>query len=218
LVFVITAGILLENLPTASIIHPTVGYRLFQMQLREPDSELLMPVEGVPVKRVANTWGAPRSGGRDHQGQDIFAKRGTPVVSATNGIVVRIGTNSLGGQIVSVMGNGGRMYYYAHLDGYAPGLVTGQTVAAGDLLGYVGTTGNARSTPPHLHFGVYTATGPINPLPMLVNRTEPKDRPPTTAEPARSRAFPPRPWAGLLSQIFQGRCVFSPVAFSSANT
>jgi murein DD-endopeptidase MepM/ murein hydrolase activator NlpD len=187
LVFVITMGILLENLPTDSLIRPTVGYRLFQLQLREPDSELLMPVEGVPVKRVANTWGAPRSGGRDHQGQDIFAKRGTPVVSATDGIVVRVGNNSLGGQIVSVMGNGGRIYYYAHLDGYAPGLATGQTVAAGDVLGYVGTTGNARGTPPHLHFGVYTATGPINPLPLLVNRAVPAGGAPTrTATPTRS--------------------------------
>ena len=187
LVFVITMGIVVENLPTASIFRPTVGYRLFQMQLREPDSELLMPVEGVLVKRVANTWGARRSGGRDHQGQDIFAKRGTPVVSATDGIVVRVGTNNLGGLIVSVMGNGGRIYYYAHLDRYAPDLATGQTVAAGDVLGYVGTTGNARGTPPHLHFGVYTATGAINPLPMLVNRTEPTDRPQkTTATPARS--------------------------------
>jgi murein DD-endopeptidase MepM/ murein hydrolase activator NlpD len=177
----------LENLPTDSLIRPTVGYRLFQLQLREPDSELLMPVEGVPVKRVANTWGAPRSGGRDHQGQDIFAKRGTPVVSATDGIVVRVGNNSLGGQIVSVMGNGGRIYYYAHLDGYAPGLATGQTVAAGDVLGYVGTTGNARGTPPHLHFGVYTATGPINPLPLLVNRAVPAGGAPTrTATPTRS--------------------------------
>jgi murein DD-endopeptidase MepM/ murein hydrolase activator NlpD len=187
LVFVITMGIVLENLPTDSLIRPTVGYRLFQLQLREPDSELLMPVEGVPVKRVANTWGAPRSGGRDHQGQDIFAKRGTPVVSATDGIVVRVGNNSLGGQIVSVMGNGGRIYYYAHLDGYAPGLATGQTVAAGDVLGYVGTTGNARGTPPHLHFGVYTATGPINPLPLLVNRAVPAGGAPTrTATPTRS--------------------------------
>ena len=186
-VFVIIMGIVLENLPTASIIRPTVGYRLFQMQLREPDSELLMPVEGVPVKRVANTWGARRSGGRDHQGQDIFAKRGTPVVSATDGIVVRVGTNNLGGQIVSVMGNGGRMYYYAHLDRYAPGLAVGRSVAAGDVLGYVGTTGNARGTPPHLHFGVYTATGAINPLPMLVNRSVPTDDPQTkTAKPARS--------------------------------
>ena len=111
LVLTISIGILVEHLPKPTVAHMGVPFRLLQLQLRDPDKSLLMPVAGVPVKRVANTWHAPRSGGRRHVGQDIFAKRGTPVISATDGVVVRVGTNPLGGKIVSVMGNGGRVYY-----------------------------------------------------------------------------------------------------------
>jgi peptidoglycan LD-endopeptidase LytH len=180
LVLIISIGILLERLPQPAVTRVGIPFRLLQMQLREPDKALVMPVAGVPVKRVANTWHAPRSGGRRHVGQDIFAKRGTPVVSATDGIVVRVGTNSLGGKIVSVMGNGGRVYYYAHLDRYADGLAAGDEVLAGDTLGFVGNTGNARTTPPHLHFGVYTATGAVNPLPLLMTDIPSVTRPKTS--------------------------------------
>jgi peptidoglycan LD-endopeptidase LytH len=193
LVLFISIGILLERLSTSPV-------RLVQMQFREPDTALLMPVSGVPVKRVANTWKAPRSGGRKHEGQDIFAKRGTPVVSATNGVVVRVGSNKLGGNVVSVVGNGGRLYYYAHLDRYAEGIAPGSEVFAGDTLGYVGTTGNAHNTPPHLHFGVYTASGAVDPLPMLVdaNASQPayKREPLPYSDP--SPRMPSRPSVALL--------------------
>jgi murein DD-endopeptidase MepM/ murein hydrolase activator NlpD len=129
-----------------------------------------VPVSSVRVKQIKDTWRAPRSGKRLHEGQDIFAPRGTAVYSATEGYVMRIGENRLGGQTVSVLGAGGRVYYYAHLDAYAPGLAAGDHVTPATVLGYVGTTGNARGTPPHLHFGVYTLTGAINPLPLLTNR------------------------------------------------
>jgi peptidoglycan LD-endopeptidase LytH len=69
-----------------------------------------------------------------------------------------------------VLGAGGRVYYYAHLEAYAPGLAVGDPVTPATLLGYVGTSGNARGTPPHLHFGVYTLSGPVNPLPLLQDR------------------------------------------------
>jgi murein DD-endopeptidase MepM/ murein hydrolase activator NlpD len=82
-----------------------------------------------------------------------------------------VGENRLGGNTVTVLGAGGRAYYYAHLDAYAHGLAAGQYVSAGTPLGYVGTTGNAAGTPPHLHFGVYTAQGPINPLPLLAGKS-----------------------------------------------
>jgi murein DD-endopeptidase MepM/ murein hydrolase activator NlpD len=85
-------------------------------------------------------------------------------------VVVRVGQNRLGGNIVAVLGAAGRYYYYAHLDRYADGLETGQLVEAGQLLGHVGNSGNARGTPPHLHFGVYSAAGAINPLPLLNRR------------------------------------------------
>jgi len=106
-----------------------------------------------------------------HQGQDIFAPRGTPIHSATEGYVVRIGENRLGGQTISVLGAGGRVYYYAHLDSYAPSLDVGDYVTPETVLGAVGTTGNAKNTSPHLHFGVYAATGAINPLPLLADRS-----------------------------------------------
>jgi murein DD-endopeptidase MepM/ murein hydrolase activator NlpD len=89
------------------------------------------------------------------------------MVSATRGIVVQIGENRLGGKIVFVAGAGGRSYYYAHLDRWAEDLETGDWVEPGAELGFVGTTGNARGTPPHLHFGVYGGGGAVNPYPLL---------------------------------------------------
>ena len=124
-------------------------------------------------KQIADTWQAPRGDGRRHEGQDIFAPRGTPILSATNGYIYNIGENNLGGQTVSVISSGGRVYYYAHLDSYASGIEVGDRVTTRTVLGYVGTTGNAQGTPPHLHFGVYTLTGAINPLPLLTDRIAP---------------------------------------------
>ncbi|OLE50792.1 MAG: hypothetical protein AUG51_26260 [Acidobacteria bacterium 13_1_20CM_3_53_8] len=84
----------------------------------------------------------------------------------------RIGENQLGGHTVSVFGAGGRVYYYAHLDSYALNIAEGDYVTPETVSGYVGTTGNAKNTPPHLHFGVYTSEGAINPLPLLSDRDE----------------------------------------------
>lgn len=143
-----------------------------------PDRRALIPVQGVRVRDVADTFGAPRGGGRIHEGQDIFARRGTPVVSATNGYVWRMGYGSLGGNYVFIVGAGARRYYYAHLVGFAPGLAEGQLVGAGQVIGYVGNTGNAAYTPPHLHFGIYYGsrrTGDyviIDPLPLMVDRLD----------------------------------------------
>ena len=146
---------------------------LLRMNLREADRELRVPVSGVRAAQVRDTWGAPRGGGRKHEGQDIFARRGTPVYSATEGYVVRVGENTLGGKVVFVHGPGGRWYYYAHLADYAPGLAVGDYVTTDTLLGSVGDTGNARGTPPHLHFGVYTTAGAVNPHPLLTDRKKP---------------------------------------------
>ena len=135
------------------------------------DAELLMPVEGVYLAQVSDTWGAARSEGRTHEGTDIFAPEGTPVYSATAGYVQRIGANPAGGNFVSVIGGGGVRYYYAHLSGFAEGLQEGQYVTPETLLGYVGDTGNASGC--HLHFELWNAPGwyeggsPFNPLPEL---------------------------------------------------
>jgi murein DD-endopeptidase MepM/ murein hydrolase activator NlpD len=148
----------------------TLPFKVALLYAKEPDRELAVPVEGVRVRQIGDSWHAPRSGGRRHEGQDIFARRGTAVRSATEGYVVRVGENPLGGNTVFVAGAGGRHYYYAHLDSYAPGLAVGDYVTPETVLGYVGTTGNAAGASPHLHFGVYTAGGVINPLPLFTDR------------------------------------------------
>lgn len=143
----------------------------------EVDARLLVPVEGLRVAQIADTWGGPRSGGRAHEGQDLFAPAETPIRSATDGWIWRIGERPLGGLTVTVVGGGGRRYYYAHLSSYAE-IHEGQAVTPDTVLGYVGTTGNARTTPPHLHLGVYESRDPedpcgwdaIDPLPLLVDR------------------------------------------------
>jgi murein DD-endopeptidase MepM/ murein hydrolase activator NlpD len=158
-----------------------------QLYTKDPDKKLAMPIQDVSTKQITNTWHAPRDGGRLHEGQDIFAPRGTSILSATEGYVVKIGENSLGGQTVSVIGAGGRVYYYAHLEAYAPQLAEGDYVTTQTLLGYVGTTGNAAGTPPHLHFGVYESTrGAMNPLPLLSDRPEEK-KPTHETRPARAK-------------------------------
>ena len=148
--------------------------RVAHLYTQEPDRKIAMPLEDVAKRQIADTWGAPRGTGRTHEGQDIFAPKGTPILSATNGYIYKIGENNLGGQTVSVISAGGRVYYYAHLEKYAPGIEVGDRVTTRTVLGYVGTTGNAVGTPPHLHFGIYTTTGAINPLPLLTDRTAPR--------------------------------------------
>ncbi len=146
--------------------------RVARLYTQDPPSKIVMPLQ-MSKKQIANTWHAPRGANRLHEGQDIFVPRGTPTYSATRGYIYNIGQNRLGGQTVSVIGSGGRVYYYAHFDTYAAGIAEGDYVTPQTVLGYVGTSGNAQGTPPHLHFGVYTPTGPINPLPLLNDRTEP---------------------------------------------
>lgn len=131
-----------------------------------------VPVRGVSRTRLRDTWQAARSGARQHEGIDIFAKRGTPVQAATEGIVMRVGESRLGGQVIWVLGPGGQRHYYAHLDRFAD-LSRGDRVRAGTVLGYVGNTGNAAGTPPHLHYGIYQAGGAINPYPVLAQRKPP---------------------------------------------
>lgn len=129
---------------------------------------LPFPVEAASQRDIGSSFGAPRDGGaREHHGVDIFAKKGTPVTAVVDGHV-RTGTGGIGGNHVwlsgGIMGLGGARYYYAHLDSFAAD--AGGTVKKGEILGYVGNTGNARNTPPHLHFGIYMG-GPVDPAPFL---------------------------------------------------
>lgn len=174
----VSVGVLLLLLVTGlgSVIADKLIFyaRVARLSMQEPDRKLAMPLEEIAKRQITDTWHAPRGTDRLHEGQDIFAAKGTPVLSATRGLVYNIGENNLGGQTVSVIGAGGRVYYYAHLDAYAPRLAVGDPVTTRTVLGYVGTTGNAQGTPPHLHFGIYTSSGAINPLPLLSDRTAPR--------------------------------------------
>ena len=116
---------------------------------------LAFPVDGFDTRAIQSGFGAAREGGRrEHRGVDIFAPRGTPAVAATDGWVVRVESTRVGGNIVWLQPLFGNMrLYYAHLDQQY--VERGQFVLAGEPIGTVGNTGNARTTPPHLHFGVY---------------------------------------------------------------
>ena len=147
------------------LAHPIVAARLITS---DAPAQLPVPVTGVGSRQLIDSWGSPRSGGRRHQGIDIFARRGTPVVSTTRGIVVTVGHSPLGGRIVRILGPAGQWHYYAHLEKFAK-IRSGDVVAAGTVIGYVGDSGNARGTPPHLHYGIYRwRGGAVNPYSMLV--------------------------------------------------
>lgn len=123
------------------------------------------PVAGKGNGDIGSFWGVERDGGkRTHEGIDIFAKKGTPVVAATDGVIGFTGERGLGGKQVWLRGLFGNNLYYAHLDAIA--VQSGNRVKTGDTLGFVGNTGNARFTPPHLHFGIYSR-GAVNPLPFV---------------------------------------------------
>jgi murein DD-endopeptidase MepM/ murein hydrolase activator NlpD len=128
-------------------------------------ASIAFPVEGRTSDHIRSFFGNPRDGGRRrHEGVDVFAPRGTPVLAVVDGWA-NASINTLGGKVVWLRG-GGYSYYYAHLDSqYVGGM---RPVRAGDTLGTVGTTGNAVHTPPHLHFGIYASgEGAVDPLPFV---------------------------------------------------
>ena len=126
----------------------------------------IFPIVGDVTFR--NDWGDPRSGGRRHKGTDVFASYGQPLVACENGTLTSIGLDDLGGLGFFLVGESGIHYYYAHLSALAPGAFEGEAVRAGDLVGYVGDSGNAQGGTPHLHFQVHPDGGePVNPYPLL---------------------------------------------------
>jgi len=132
------------------------------------EPSLAFPVAGRDTRAVKSYFGADRdAGARRHHGIDIFAPRGTPVVAAARGTVRSTRPNNLGGNVVWLSDyERGQTLYYAHLDRQI--VQPGQEVEIGDTLGFVGNTGNARTTPPHLHFGVYRrGQGPLDPFPFV---------------------------------------------------
>lgn len=123
-----------------------------------------MPVDGEV--HLLSELGEPRSGGRKHQGIDIGAKMGTPVVAAWSGIVTKTGKGGKGGWAVHIEHAKGFNTYYAHLKS-RPVVSVGEEVEQGQIVGYVGMSGNAKGTTPHLHFEVHNGTKLVNPLSYL---------------------------------------------------
>jgi murein DD-endopeptidase MepM/ murein hydrolase activator NlpD len=142
---------------------------------------LQLPVAGIHSDQLADSFDEPRDGTRRHRAIDILAPRGTPVLAADDGHVLRVSWNSAGGNTVYATDVEGRIvYYYAHLDHYRESLAAGMPLAKGDTIGFVGTTGNAPKDIPHLHFqimrmphdGKYWNGEPINPFAILRGEAE----------------------------------------------
>ena len=173
IVFLIVQIILLAACTTAPKRPPSSALPQDQVQTLKNmrlSTTLPVPVDDITRKTLKDTWGASRSQGRAHEGIDIMAPRGTKVFSATEGLIADLRNNNLGGKVVWIMGPAGTWHYYAHLDEHKRGLNVGDYVKKGDLIGYVGNTGNARHTAPHLHYGIYLdgkGRGVVNPYPYL---------------------------------------------------
>ena len=154
-------------------------YESLRQEVERRKSAFAFPVK-APYS-YTDSYGAPRMEGSKyyhrHEGTDIFALSGTPILSVVDGVLENVGTATLGGIKLWVRSPGDNWsYYYAHMSGYAPGIVNGLRVKKGTVLGYVGTSGNARGTPPHLHFETHVPAGPAtNPYPIL-RRVDPLAR------------------------------------------
>lgn len=149
-------------------VQVALGYHATIRLIQRADATLRFPVEGATPRAVWSLFGDNRDrGARRHEGIDIFAARGTPVVAAADGWVTSQTRNRLGGNVVWVWSLSHRVaLYYAHLDRRA--VPPGEWVRAGDVVGYVGNTGNASGTAPHLHFGIYAPpAGAVDPLPFV---------------------------------------------------
>jgi murein DD-endopeptidase MepM/ murein hydrolase activator NlpD len=118
----------------------------------------IFPVAAAPGTHYRDDWGEPRSGGRTHQGNDLFGPEGTPLLAVEDGTIAKAYVDPLGGNAVTLRGASGTSYYYAHLSSFA--VKAGDRVRAGDKVGTLGKTGNAQGTPPHLHFEVHPGGGP----------------------------------------------------------
>ena len=128
---------------------------------------LLMPVAGVTWDDLRDSFGDPRSGGRSHRGIDIFAPRWTEVVAVTEGTLTEVVHGGRAGRSLWLVGWDGRSYFYGHLEAWARGVGDGMTVEAGEIVGYVGNSGNAAGLPTHLHFEVHDGGRALNPYPVL---------------------------------------------------
>ncbi|MEO0732354.1 MAG: peptidoglycan DD-metalloendopeptidase family protein [Bacteroidota bacterium] len=165
-------------------------YTRYELQITT-EPVLLFPVAGKTDKAIQSFWGAPRDGGkRKHEGNDIFAPRGTELLAMTDGFITRVNNGGLGGKTVWLYDRERDLnYYYAHLDEQL--VSKGQRVWRGDVIGTVGKTGNARYTPPHLHFGIYAGKA-TDPFPFLKRADELPPAPAYTLREAAAQLSVPR--------------------------
>ena len=120
---------------------------------------LAIPVQGVEPDKLVRSYHDTRSGSREHEAIDILAPNGTPVVAVEDGTIAKLFVSKAGGITIYQFDPGKQYsYYYAHLDRYADGLKEGASVRRGEVIGYVGTSGNAPKNTPHLHFAVFRLT------------------------------------------------------------
>ena len=124
----------------------------------------ICPVQGGAS--FIDSWGFPRSGGRTHKGVDMFNARNTPLLAVVDG-VVKFSFNSLGGRSTHIYADNGVVYYYTHLEAHPSGISSGQRVSRGTVVGYLGNSGNARYTSPHLHFEIRPDGKAVNPYPTV---------------------------------------------------
>lgn len=162
------------------LVIQTAPWHFVQFDLQVTSEPILQfPVKDKDEKAIQSFWGAPRDGGkRKHEGNDIFAPKGTPLIALTDGEITRVNNGGLGGKTVWLYdAERDLKYYYAHLDEQL--VSKGQYVKRGDVVGTVGNTGNARTTPPHLHFGIYAGNA-IDPYPFLRRTDQLPSRPAVT--------------------------------------
>ena len=176
---VIALAVVQPMIADAATYHPSFSSRnshyssaarneITKLNKEDIDEDLPVPVLfNAPLTSITDTWGEARSEGRTHEGTDILAPRGTPIVSPTDAVVTQISVDTLGGNYVMTANPGGESYYFAHLDAYADNLKVGDVLEPGDVIGYVGNTGDAAGGPTHLHFGIYANHDATNPFPRL---------------------------------------------------
>lgn len=151
-----------------------------EMNVKPAIGQLLVPVAGVSAKELTDTFNQPRGTERRHEALDIMAAKGTPVLAVADGKVVKLFNSKQGGLTVYQFDPSEKYaYYYAHLDSYAPDLKEGQQLRRGQMVGYVGVTGNSDANAPHLHFAIFELGAdknwwqgtPVNPYPYVTGTT-----------------------------------------------
>lgn len=183
-----SAALLNGQLPPAPVVAPDLTAAHLPVRPSEPvplpatngndapAGKLMVPVDGIKFSQLSDTYNAPRGSERHHEALDIMAPKGTKVFAVADGKVAKLFTSVPGGLALYQFEPTGKFaYYYAHLDKYADGIQEGQALKRGDLVGYVGVTGNSDPKAPHLHFAVVQLTPekqwwkgtPVNPYPLM---------------------------------------------------